>query len=129
LVAHNAKSKIVKVHPYGSEEQWRFERVLEILIEADKRYLEKLLNKEEEQQEQVSQILDESDKNIIRKAEKRRTKRYNLTQTAKILGTTRQGLYYWIKKSWVKPRRDYRNYPVFTVFDIQEIIKWRDTIK
>ncbi|MCK4252769.1 MAG: MerR family transcriptional regulator [Candidatus Omnitrophica bacterium] len=59
----------------------------------------------------------------------RSTKRYNLTQTARILGTHRGTLHYWIKKGWIKPRRDYRNYPVFTVLDIENLIRWKNTIK
>jgi len=102
---------------------------LEILTEAAKRHLEKLLNKKKEREEQVEQILDEPDKRIIRKAEKRKLKGYNLSQTAKILNVPRQTLYYWIKQGWVKPWRDCRRYPVFTVFDIEKIIKWRNTIK
>ena len=129
MVLYNKQGEIIAVYPPGSEEHWRVERVLEILIEADRRRLEKLLNKKKEEKEQVNLILDEPDKKIIRRAEKRKLKRYNLTQAAKILNTTRQSLYYWIKKSWIKPRRDCRKYPVFTVFDIEEIIKWRSTIK
>lgn len=102
---------------------------MEILTEAAKRHLEKLLNKKKEREEQVEQILDEPDKRIIRKAEKRKLKGYNLSQTAKILNVPRQTLYYWIKQGWVKPWRDCRRYPVFTVFDIEKIIKWRNTIK
>ena len=52
-----------------------------------------------------------------------------MTQTARILGVHRETLYYWIKKGWLKPKRDYRNYPVFTVLDIEELIKWKNTIK
>ncbi len=99
------------------------------MAEAARRHLEKLLNKKKEQEEQVNQILGEPDKKIIRKAEKEKLKRYNLSQAAKILDVPRQSLYYWIKKGWVKPRRDYKKFPVFTVFDIEEIIKWRNTIK
>lgn len=44
--------------------------------------------------QKVNLILDEPDKKIIRKAEKRKLKRYNLSQTAKILGVPRQTLYY-----------------------------------
>ena len=51
-------------------------------------------------------------------------KRYNITQAAKELGVARQTLYYWIKKGWIKPKRDYRNYPVFTEEDIKNIKKW-----
>ena len=77
------------------------------MMEADRRYLEKLLNKKKEREEQVNQILDEPDKKIIRKAEKRKLKRYNLSQTAKILNVPRQTLYYWIKRGWVEPWRDH----------------------
>lgn len=107
----------------------RFHRVLEILVEARKKRLEKLISKKQEREEQVSQILDELDKRIIHKAEKRNLKRYNLSQVANILDVPRQSLYCWIKRGWVKPRRDYRRYPVFTVFDIEKIIKWRNAIK
>ena len=129
MVLYNKKGEVVAVYPPDSEEHWRMERVLEILYEADRRNLEKLLNKKREKKEQVNQILDEPDKKIVRKAEKRKLKRYNLTQTAKILNVPRQSLYYWIKKGWIKPKHDYRHYPVFTVFDIEGIIKWRNAIE
>lgn len=99
------------------------------MTEATIKTLDKLLNKKKERKEHVNLILDEADKKIIHKAEKRKLKRYNLSQAAKILNVPRQTLYYWIKKNWVKPWRDYRRYPVFTVFDIQKIIKWRNTIE
>lgn len=102
---------------------------MEILTEAAKRHLEKLLNKKKEREEQVEKILDAPDKKIIRRAKKRKLKRYNLSQVAKILNVPRQTLYYWMKKGWIEPWRDYRRYPVFTVFDIEKIIKWRNTIK
>ena len=50
-------------------------------------------------------------------------KRYNITHAAKELGITRQTLYNWIEKGWIKPKRDYRNYPVFTKEDIKNIEK------
>ncbi len=56
-------------------------------------------------------------------------KLYNVSKAAKELGLTRQGLYYWIKKGWVKPKRDYKNYPVFTEEDIKKIKKWKNEIK
>ena len=56
-------------------------------------------------------------------------KRYNITHAAKELGITRQTLYNWIEKRWVKPKRDYRDYPVFTDKDIKDINKWRKTLK
>ena len=48
-------------------------------------------------------------------------KRYNLSKAAKELGLTRQGLYYWIKKGWVTPKRDFKNHPVFTESDLKKI--------
>lgn len=129
MILYNDQDEVVKIYPYDSEEQQRFEKVLEILFEADKSYLEKLLKKKREEREQISQILDDSDKKVLCKVEKERIKRYNLTQTAKILGTTRQNLYHWINKGWIKPRRDYKNYLVFTVFNIKESIKWWNPIK
>ena len=99
------------------------------MSEWDRKQLEKLLNKKKEREEKVNLILDDPDKKIIRRAKKRKLRRYNLSQTAKILNVPRQTLYYWIKKGWVKPWRDCRKYPVFTVFDIENIIKWRNTIE
>ncbi len=55
-------------------------------------------------------------------------KRYNMREAAKELGVTRQTLYYWFKKEWVKPKRDYRNFPVFTKDDINHIKEWRETL-
>ncbi len=54
---------------------------------------------------------------------------YNLTHLAKVMGVPRQTIYYWIKKRWIKPKRDYRNYPVFTEEDIRKIKKWKSTVK
>ncbi len=56
-------------------------------------------------------------------------KRYNITHAANQLGITRQTLYNWIEKGWVKPKRDYRDYPVLTDKDIKDINKWRETLK
>jgi len=56
-------------------------------------------------------------------------KRYNITHTAKQLRVTRQTLYNWIEKVWIKPKRDYRNYPVFTKEDIEEIKQWREKLE
>ena len=54
---------------------------------------------------------------------------YNMTELADRLNVTRQAIYKWIKKGWVKPKRDYRNYPVFTEEDVKKIFKWKNTIK
>ncbi len=56
-------------------------------------------------------------------------KRYNITHAAKELGVTRQTLYNWIEKGWIKPKRDYRKYPVFTNEAIRKIKKWKDRLK
>jgi DNA-binding transcriptional MerR regulator len=59
----------------------------------------------------------------------RKTTKYNITAIAKELGVTRQTIYYWIKKSWVIPKKDYRNYPVFSATDLRCIKKWHGTLK
>jgi DNA-binding transcriptional MerR regulator len=57
-----------------------------------------------------------------------KNKRYNMREAAQELGVTRQTLYYWIKKEWIKPKRDYRNYPVFTENEIKNIKNWRERL-
>ncbi len=54
---------------------------------------------------------------------------YTVTKTAEKLGISRQSLHQWIKKGWVKPKYDYRNYPVFTADDIKKIQQWMGTLK
>jgi excisionase family DNA binding protein len=54
---------------------------------------------------------------------------YNVTELAEKLNISRQAIYKWIKKGWIKPKRDYRDYPVFTEDDVNNIIKWKATIK
>jgi len=56
-------------------------------------------------------------------------KRYNMREAAIELGVTRQTIYYWFKKGWVKPKRDYRKYPVFTKDDITKIKEWRNKLE
>jgi DNA-binding transcriptional MerR regulator len=99
------------------------------LHEADRRRLAQLLGVKEQQKQTIENQIEECDKKAFRKAVKRSTKRYNLTQAAKVVGVHRETLYYWIKKGWIKPKRDYRNYPVFTVLDIENLMKWKNTIK
>ncbi len=60
---------------------------------------------------------------------KKKTKKYTITRLAKELGVTRQTIYYWIRKKWVTPGKDYRNYPVFSDKDMREIKKWHGAIK
>jgi len=119
----------MKVWPYGSEAQQSWEKGIDILYELYKQYRERKLEKELEKEKILEKQIDENDKKIFRKCIKRSDKKYNLTQTTGILGVHRQTLYYWIKKGWLEPKRDYRNYPVFTVLDIENLIKWRNTIK
>jgi len=56
-------------------------------------------------------------------------KRYNMVEAAKQLGVTRQTIYYWFKKGWVNPKRDYRDFPVFTDADIRNLKKWKSQLK
>lgn len=53
---------------------------------------------------------------------------YTVTDLAEKLSVTRQTIYYWIKKRWITPKRDYRNYPVFTVQDLKSIEKWHSVL-
>jgi DNA-binding transcriptional MerR regulator len=99
------------------------------LYEADRRRLAQLLGERERKKQVIESQIEECDKKVFRKVTKRSRKRYNLTQTARILEIHRQTLYYWIRKGWIKPKRDFRRYPVFTVLDIEKLIKWRNAIK
>ena len=54
---------------------------------------------------------------------------YNMTELAGKLKVTLQAIYKWIKKGWIKPRRDYKDYPVFTEEDVRKIIDWKKTIR
>lgn len=56
-------------------------------------------------------------------------KRYTLTDAAKKLGVHRQTMIYWVRKGWVKPKRDYKNWPVFTDKCIAKIDKWRNALR
>ena len=129
MVFRDREGKIIKVFPYGSEEQKSFEQGIKVLYKLYLIDREQQLNAKLEKQKKLENQIEENDKKIFRKSIERSDKRYNLTQAAGILGVHRQTLYYWIKKGWLKPKRDYRNYPIFTVLDIENLIKWRNTIK
>lgn len=129
MVLYNKRGEVIAVYPYGSEGQQRFERVLEILFEADKKRFEELIERRQQKEKTIDAQIDEGDKQVLLRRKRRSTKRYNMTQTARILNVHRETLYYWMKKGWVKPRRDYRNYPVFTVLDMEHLIQWKSTIK
>lgn len=55
--------------------------------------------------------------------------RYNISEAARQLDLTRQWLYYWIKKGWVTPKRDYKGHSVFTNADLIKIEEWKDKLK
>ena len=129
MALRNKQGKVVAVYPEGSEEHLRIEQVLEILYEADSKRLAQLLEEKEQQRQALESQIGECDKKVFRKAVKRSRKQYNLTQAAQILGVHRQTLYYWIRKGWVASKRDYRCYPIFTVLDIESMMKWKNRIK
>ena len=54
---------------------------------------------------------------------------YNIFKTAEKLGVHERTVRYWMRKGWIKAKRDYRNYPVFTNEDIAKIDEWRKTLK
>ncbi len=86
MVLYNKRNEVIAVYPYGSEEQQRYERVLEILFEADRRSLEKLIEERRNKEQAVDSQIEEGDKTVFRKCNKKSAKRYNMTQTARILG-------------------------------------------
>ena len=90
---------------------------------------EKQLTKKLEEEKKLDTQIDKADKKIFRKCIKRSDRIYNMTQAAARLGVHRQTLYYWIRKCWIRPKRDRRNYPVYTVLDIENMIKWKNSIK
>jgi len=55
-------------------------------------------------------------------------RRYSTPQVAKKLGVHEQTIRYWTRKGWIKPKRDYRNYPIFTDEDINNIKEWMNRI-
>ncbi len=116
------------VYPAGSEPHQRFWMVMDILNEATRKRVDRILKEREEKDQTTDNQIEKCDKKVFRKAAKRSAKRYNMTQTAKVLGVHRETLYYWIRKGWIKPKRDYRNYPIFTVLDIESMMKWKNRI-
>ena len=111
------------------EENMRLQEFVGILHQADKRYLYELVGKRIERSAELDSQIDRDDRKIIQRKIVRSNKYYNLTQTAHLLKVHRQTLYYWMKKNWFKPKRDNRNYPVCTVLDIENLLKWRNSVK
>ena len=56
-------------------------------------------------------------------------KKYSMTEAAEILGVHRQTMINWVRRGWIKPKRDYKNYPIFTDKYIAEIKKWYEALK
>jgi transcriptional regulator with PAS, ATPase and Fis domain len=112
----------------GGEEQLRLQEFVEIISQADRRSLEELRGKRIEREVELDSQIENCDRKIIQRKISSSNRNYNLTQAAHLLKVHRQTLYYWIKKGWLKPKRDSRNYPVCTVLDIENIIKWRNTL-
>ena len=110
-------------------EQQRFEQGIGLLFKLYQIDRERRLNSKFEKENKLDGQIDKADKKIFRKCIKKSSIIYNMTQAAAILGVHRQTLYYWIRKGWIKPKRDCRNYPVYTVLDIENIIKWKNSIK
>lgn len=81
------------------------------------------------QQKEIAEHRERINQKTTPKRIKRTVETYNLAQVAQALDVHRQTLYYWIKKGWIKPRRDYRNYPIFTVLDIQGLKRWLNSVK
>lgn len=106
MVLCDKDGKVVKIYPYGSEEQQRWEKSIEILCEAYKRHLEKQKEKKQQKEQVIDGQIEECDKKVFHKSAKRSAKRYNMAQTARVLGVHRETVYYWIKKGWLKPKRD-----------------------
>lgn len=66
---------------------------------------------------------------MIKSYNKGMRKVHNIPQAAKLIGVHERTVRYWIRKGWVKPKRDYRNFPVFIDSDIAKIRKWRNTLR
>jgi len=113
----------------GASASERLELFLDILCGADKRCFEEMVRERSKRAAELDAQIEGCDKKYVRRRAMPSNGNYSLTQTAHLLKVHHQTLYYWMKKNWLRPKRDYRNYPVFTVLDIERIIKWRNSIK
>ena len=57
--------------------------------------------------------------NVLKKGHP--VKSYNVMEAASLFGVHERTVRYWIRKGWIKVKRDYRNFPVFTPQDILKI--------
>jgi len=85
LVFRDREGKIIKVFPYGSEEQKSFEQGIKLLYQLYLTDREQQLKAKLEKQKKIENQIAESDKKIFRKSIERSDKRYSLTQAAGIL--------------------------------------------
>lgn len=56
-------------------------------------------------------------------------KTYTVAQVAGALGVERQTVYHWLRRGWIKAKLDYRGRRVFTEEDLQQIKRWRNTLR
>lgn len=118
-----------EVYLDNCESNQRLQEFVEIISRADRRCLAEVISERSERKVELDSQIEICDRKVIKNSTSHSTKKYNLTQTAHLLKVHRQTIYYWLKKGWVKLKRDYRDYPVFTVLDIENIIKWRNPVK
>ncbi|MCD4780970.1 MAG: hypothetical protein K8S27_10550 [Candidatus Omnitrophica bacterium] len=104
------------IFPHGSEAQQSWERGIRLLADLFIKQRGYKLEKKHRKEQRLETEIIETDKKILRQAIKRSDKKYNFTQTAKILGVHRETMYYWIKHGWITPKRDYRNIIPFSQF-------------
>jgi transcriptional regulator with PAS, ATPase and Fis domain len=107
----------MRVEQFNEEEVLRLQEFVHIISGADRRCLEELLAKRNERKRKLDSQIERCDRKLIKNRIGPSPKKYNLIQAAHLLKVHRQTLYYWIKKGWLKPKRDSRNYPVCTVLD------------
>jgi len=79
LVFRNEKGEVIKVFPYGSEEQQRFEQGINLLFQLYLIDRERQLNTKLEKEKKIESQIDETEKKIFRKCIKRSDRIYNMT--------------------------------------------------
>lgn len=79
----DAVAALLRLSP---EERERVDRVVEILSRARQR-----------QQERIDERLAPTDRRRVQAQRAKAVPRYTLSHTARVLGVTRQAMYYWIR--------------------------------